>query len=130
MSQTHDKLIGPVPSRIVEQAPLSLTAYEGRVAEFNIAGWLQLHGHAGLKVSLMMKYRDGQQCREAAVDHGHTDGNGRILLSGVARLPVKSRIEDLQVMLRTSVAVELLKVEELFVQPVEQVVPSSQLAQA
>ncbi|WP_213664346.1 hypothetical protein, partial [Stutzerimonas stutzeri] len=105
MPQTHDKLIGPVLSHIVDQAPLALTAYEGRVAEFNIASWLQLHGQAGLGVSLVMKYRDGQQRREAAVDHGRTDSNGRILLSGVARLTVRSRIEDLQVYLRTGVVI-------------------------
>ncbi|EIK52138.1 hypothetical protein YO5_10400 [Stutzerimonas stutzeri TS44] len=130
MSQTHDKLIGPVPSRIVDQAPLALTAYEGRVAEFNIASWLQLHGRAGLAVSLVMKYRDSQQRREAAVDHGRTDANGRILLSGVARLIVRSRIEDLQVYLRAGIEIELLKVEELFVQAAERLEVPGQLVQA
>jgi len=52
MSQLHDKLIGTVPSRIVEQAAIALTTYDGRVAEFNVASWLQLQGHAGLMVSL------------------------------------------------------------------------------
>lgn len=61
MSQLHDKLIGTVPSRIVEQAAIALTTYDGRVAEFNVASWLQLQGHAGLMVSLVAKYRDGQQ---------------------------------------------------------------------
>ena len=42
MSQNQDKLIGPVPSRIVEAARLIVTPYEGRVAEFNVAAWLQL----------------------------------------------------------------------------------------
>ncbi|MCW3148358.1 hypothetical protein N8H22_07025 [Stutzerimonas stutzeri] len=130
MSKTHDKLVGSVPSRIVDQAPIALTPYEGRVAEFNVASWLQLHGHAGLGVSLVVKYRDGQQRREATVDHGRTDTNGKILLSGVARVPVKSKIEDLQVYLRSNVVVELMKVDELFVQPAERTVLPDQLAQA
>lgn len=130
MSQLHDKLISPVPSHIVDQAPLALTAYEGRVAEFNVASWLQLHGQAGLSVSLVMKYRDGQQRREAAVDHGRTDSNGRILLSGVARLIVRSRIEDLQVYLRAGVEIEQMKVEELFVQAAERIEAPAQLIQA
>lgn len=102
MPQAHDKLIGTVPMRIVEQATIALTTYDGRVAEFNVASWLQLLGHAGLAVSLIATYRDGQQQREAAVDHGRTDGVGKILLSGVARLLVRHKIEDLQLHLPSS----------------------------
>ncbi|MBA1237458.1 hypothetical protein G7015_03040 [Pseudomonas kunmingensis] len=130
MSQLHDKLIGTVPARIVEQAAIALTTYDGRVAEFNVASWLQLQGRAGLSVSLVAKYRDGQQQREAAIDHGRTDGAGKILLSGVARLPVRHKIEDLQVHLRATVAVTAITVEELFVHPVEPVVTEKQTAQA
>jgi len=121
MSQHHDKLIGTVPARIVEQAVIALTTYEGRVAEYNVASWLQLQGHPGLTVSLIAKYRDGQQLREAAADHGRTDGAGKILLSGVARLPVRHKIEDLQIHVRPAAAVTAVIVEELFVHPVEPV---------
>ena len=130
MSQLHDKLIGTVPSRIVEKAAIALTTYDGRVAEFNVASWLQLQGHAGLAVSLVAKYRDGQQQREAAVDHGRTDGAGKILLSGVARLPVRHKIEDLQVHLRPAAAVAAVTVEELFVHPVEPVAAEMKAVQA
>src|SRR3546814_11202450 len=68
-----------------------------RSAEFNVASWLQLQGRAGLMVALVAKYRDGQQQREAIIDHGRTDGAGKILLSGVARLPVRTKIEELKI---------------------------------
>ncbi len=130
MSQFHDKLIGNVPSRIVEQAAISLTTYDGRIAEFNVAGWLQLRGTAGLMVSLVAKYRDGQQQRESPIDHGRTDSAGKILLSGVARLPVRKRIEDLQIHLRPASEVSAVSVEELFVHPVEPVMAEMKRAKA
>lgn len=119
MTQAHDKLIGPVPARIVDVARLSVTPYEGRVAEYNIATWLQLPGLANLPVSLLVSYRDGDQRREVAVDHGKVNTHNKILLSGIARLPVKQKIEDMQVRLRAAVATPALVVEELFVQAVE-----------
>lgn len=130
MPQLNDKLIGTVPSRIVEQAAIALTTYDGRVAEFNVASWLQLQGHSGLAVSLVAKYRDGQQHREAAIDHGRTDGAGKILLSGIARLPVRHKIEDLQVHLRPAAAIAAITVEELFVHPVEPAAAEMKAAQA
>ena len=119
MSQAHDKLIGPVPSRIVDSARLLVTRYEGRIAEFNVAAWLQLPGLATLPVSLLICYRDGDQRREVVIDHGKVNGHSKILLSGVARLPVKQKIQDMQVRLRTAVPTHSLIVEELFVQAVE-----------
>ena len=80
MSQAPDKLIGSVPSRIVEDARLQLTPYEGRVAEFNVATWLQLPGLANLPVSLLVSYRDGDKRREISVDHGKVNAHGKILL--------------------------------------------------
>lgn len=119
MSQAHDKLIGPVPSSIISGARSSVTPYEGRVAEFNVATWLHLPGLANLPVSLMVRYRDGNQQREVAVDHGKVNNHNKIMLSGIARLPIKSKIEDMQVRLRCAVSAQTLIVEELFVQPVE-----------
>lgn len=119
MSQANDKLIGPVPSSIVNSARSSVTPYEGRVAEYNVAAWLHLPGLANLPVSLMVRYRDGNQQREVAVDHGKVNGHNKVMLSGIARLPMKGRIEDMQVRLRSAVPTQSLIVEELFVQPVE-----------
>ena len=113
MTQALDKLVGPVPAAIVNLARLQVTPYEGRVAEFNVAAWLHLPGLANLPVSLLISYRDGGNLREVMVDHG------KILLSGVARLPVKQKIEDMQVRLRSAVSANSLIVEELFVQAVE-----------
>ncbi|WP_161866976.1 MULTISPECIES: hypothetical protein [Pseudomonas] len=119
MSQVQDKLIGSVPARIVDVAHLLVTPYEGRVAEYNIATWLQLPGLANLPVSLLVSYRDGDKRREVNVDHGKVNAHGKILLSGIARMPVRQKIEDMQVRLRSSVPAQSLVVEEFFVQAVE-----------
>ena len=119
MSQANDKLIGPVPASIVNSARLSVTPYEGRVGEFNVAVWLHLPGLANLPVSLMVRYRDGSQVRDVAVDHGKVNAHGKILLSGIARMPVRQKIEDMQVRLRSAVPAQSLVVEEFFVQAVE-----------
>lgn len=119
MSQANDKLIGPVPSSIVNSARSNVTPYEGRVAEYNVATWLHLPGLANLPVSLMVRYRDGNQVREVAVDHGKVNIHNKVMLSGVARLPMKGKIDDMQIRLRSAVPTQSLIVEELFVQAVE-----------
>lgn len=119
MSHAHDTLIGNVPSAIVSLARLQVTPYEGRVAEFNIATWLHLPGLANLPVSLLISYQDGPAKREVMIDHGKVNAHGKILLSSVARLPVKQKIELMQVRLRSAVSVSGLVVEELFAQAVE-----------
>lgn len=130
MTQAHDKLIGPVPSAIVSLARLQVTRYEGRVAEFNVAAWLQLPGLASLPVSLLISYRDGTTRREVMVDHGKVSQHNKILLSGVARLPVKLKIEEMQVRLRSAVVPQTLVVEELFVQAIELAQSTSRQATA
>ena len=119
MSKAQDKLIGSVPARIIDGARLLVTTYEGRVAEYNVATWLLIPGLANLPVSLLVSYRDGNQYREVNVDHGKVSANGKILLSGIARLPVRQRIEEMQVRLRSAVPAQSLVVEEFFVQAVE-----------
>ncbi|PTS84119.1 hypothetical protein DBR00_12190 [Pseudomonas sp. HMWF032] len=119
MSQALDKLVGQVPAGIINLARLQVTPYEGRVAEFNVAAWLHLPGLANLPVSLLISYRDGANSREVMVDHGMLNQHSKILLSGVARLPVKQKIEDMQVRVRSAVSASSLIVEELFVQAVE-----------
>ncbi|MNE99054.1 hypothetical protein D3C80_1976690 [compost metagenome] len=96
-----------------------VTPYEGRVAEYNIATWLQLPGLANLPVSLLVSYRDGDKRREVSVDHGKVSPHDKILLSGIARLPVKQKIEDMQIRLRSAVPATTLVVEELFIQAVD-----------
>jgi hypothetical protein len=130
MTNAHDKLIGPAPSRIVDAARLLVTPYEGRVAEYNVATWLQLPGLANLPVSLLVSYRDGDRRREVSVDHGKVSSHNKILLSGVARLPVKHKIEDMQIRLRSAVPTATLVVEELFIQAVEAVRQDSRQASA
>ena len=130
MSQAQDKLIGSVPSRIVDVAHLLVTPYEGRVAEYNVATWLQLPGLANLPVSLLVSYRDGDKRREVNVDHGKVNAHGKILLSGIARMPVRQKIEDMQVRLRSAVPAQSLVVEEFFVQAVELASSESRQAMA
>ncbi|UTH38058.1 hypothetical protein NLY39_07875 [Pseudomonas sp. KHPS1] len=130
MSQAQDKLIGSVPSRIVDDARLQVTPYEGRVAEYNVATWLQLPGLANLPVSLLVSYRDGDKRREVNVDHGKVNAQGKILLSGIARMPVKQKIEDMQVRLRSAVPAQTMVVEEFFFQAVELASSESRQAMA
>jgi hypothetical protein len=119
MSHAHDTLIGNVPAAIVSIVSFQVTPYEGRVAEFNIATWLHLPGLANLPVSLLISYQDGSVKREVVIDHGKVSAHGKILLSSVARLPVKHKIELMQVRLRSALSISGLVVEELFVQAVE-----------
>ena len=119
MSNAHDTLIGNVPATIVSLARFQVTPYEGRVAEFNIATWLHLPGLANAAVSLLISFQDGAARREVVIDHGKVNTHGKILLSSVARLPVKQKIEQMQVRLRSATPAVGLVVEELFVQAVE-----------
>ena len=120
MPMSNDRLIGPVPAQVISLARTVLTPYDGRVAEFNIAAWLQLKGLENLPASLMLRYLDGEQQREVAVEHSKVGAQGKVLLSGIARLPIKHNLQNLQVFLRTAVPAQSMLVEELFVQAVEQ----------
>ncbi|AYF90496.1 hypothetical protein SA496_19585 [Pseudomonas sp. JS3066] len=126
----QDSLIGPVPVRIIEVARSTLTPFEGRVADFNVAAWLHLPGMTDLPVSLLVSYMDGGQRREVAVDHGRLNTKGKILLAGIARVPFKQKIELMQVRLRSAVPIKGLLVEELFVQAVELAEPAKSQARA
>lgn len=120
MPTSNDRLIGPVPANITSLARMVVTPYDGRVAEFNIAAWLQLKGLENLPVSLMLRYLDGEQQREVAVEHGKVGAQGKVLLSGIARLTIKHNLQNVQIFLRTAVPAQSMLVEELFVQAVEQ----------
>lgn len=130
MPNVHDTLIGQVPAHLIQSAHLQLTDYDGRVAEFNVAAWLHLPGQAGSLVSLQVRYRDGDQLRSINLDHAKVGVQDRILLSGIARLPVTQRIEDMQIRLRSAQAQIELKVEELFVQAAEPTIAQTRANQA
>lgn len=130
MPNAHETLIGQVPAHLVQSAHLQLTDYEGRVAEFNVAAWLHLPGQANSLVSLQVRYRDGDQQRSVNLDHAKVGAHDKILLSGVARLPVAQRIEEMQIRLRSALPRLEVKVEELFVQAVEPTVAPALTAQA
>lgn len=130
MPNAHDTLIGHVPAHLIQSAHLQLTDYDGRVAEFNVAAWLHLPGQAGSLVSLQVRYRDGEQIRSVNLDHAKVGAQDRILLSGIARLPVAQRIEDMQIRLRSAQPQVEVKVEELFVQAVEPTIAQTLAGQA
>ncbi len=130
MPNAHDTLIGQVPAHLIQSAHLQLTDYDGRVAEFNVAAWLHLPGQAGSLVSLQVRYRDGEQIRSVNLDHAKVGAQDRILLSGIARLPVAQRIEDMQIRLRSAHLQVDVKVEELFVQAVEATIAQTLVGQA
>lgn len=128
--QQQDSLIGPVPASVVEAARSTVTPFEGRVADFNVAAWLHLPGMTELPLSLLVSYMDGGQRREVTVDHGTLNPKGKILLAGVARLPFKQKIEQMQVRLRCAVPIKGLLVEELFVQALELAEPANRQVRA
>jgi len=130
MPNAHDTLIGQVPAHLIQSAHLQLTDYDGRVAEFNVAAWLHLPGQAGSLVSLQVRYRDGEQIRSVNLDHAKVGAQDRILLSGIARLPVAQRIEQMQIRLRSAQPQVEVKVEELFVQAVEPTIAQTMAGQA
>ena len=130
MPNAHDTLIGQVPAHLIQSAHLQLTDYDGRVAEFNVAAWLHLPGQAGSLVSLQVRYRDGDQLRSINLDHAKVGVQDRILLSGIARLPVTQRIDDMQIRLRSAQSQVEVKVEELFVQAAEPTIAQTRANQA
>jgi len=130
MPNAHDTLIGQVPAHLIQSAHLQLTDYDGRVAEFNVAAWLHLPGQAGSLVSLQVRYRDSEQIRSVNLDHAKVGAQDRILLSGIARLPVAQRIEQMQIRLRSAQPQVEVKVEELFVQAVEPTIAQTMAGQA
>jgi hypothetical protein len=130
MSKQYEKLVGTVPARIVQQAKLVLTTHDGKVAEFNVAAWLQLPGQIGRSLSLLARYRDGNTVREVAIDHGRVDQVGKILLSGVANLPVRHSIEELQIVARSIYELNAVTVDELFAQPAAPAEPTQLQVQA
>lgn len=115
MSRIPDQILGSVPSLVIQQARTQ-TGSQSRYTEFNVATWLQLPGLAELPVSLLLTYLDGSEQREITVEHGRVNAQGKIMLSGIARLAHKQRLSDLQVRLRSAVPVRGVIVEELFVQ--------------
>src|SRR5262245_21863864 len=116
--ESTDHIVGLVPSHIVTSTRARTSANGGRIADYNVAAWLQLHGMAKATVTLLATYRDGGQKHEVIIDHGATNDHGKILLSGIARLPYTHNVEDLQIRLRAQTSLSRLIVDELFVQAV------------
>ncbi|SDH96561.1 hypothetical protein [Pseudomonas panipatensis] len=123
-----DQIVSKVPAHIVANARPASAANGGRICDYNIAAWLHAPGMADLPVTLLASYRDGGQQREVLIDHGTLNAHGKVLLSGIARLPYRQKIEEMQVRMRTAVGLSRFTVEEIFVQAVEQVTDSRTLA--
>jgi hypothetical protein len=130
MPTANDRLIGSMPSQIINSARSINTAYDGRMVELNVAAWLQLAGLESLPVSLMASYMDGPQHREVAVEHGRVGAKGKVLLSGIARMGIKQNLQQVQIFLRSAVPAQSMLVEELFVQAVEQISSNSRQVSA
>lgn len=111
--------LGNVPERMISNAKMIVTPYEGKLIELNVASWLQMPGLAELQISLLVSYQDGSQVREVQVDHGKLNALGKVMLSGIARLPMRKSISNVRVQVRSGIELKKVLVEELFVQPVE-----------
>ena len=123
MLSNHDQLLHALSATQLDAA----RKHNGnRVVELEVAAWLHLPGLSHLPVSLMVSYLDGDQPREVPVDHGRIDPQQRILLSGVARLPLQKALEGVELRLRCAVIPQSIKIEDIFVQPIVSA-PSRQL---
>lgn len=126
MISHHDQLLHTLSTPQLDAARKHGGNRGSRVVELEVAAWLHLPGLTDLPASLIVSYRDGDQSREVAVDHGRIDPQQRILLSGVARLPLQKALDGVELRLRCAVAPQSIKVEDVFVHPIEPV-PSRQL---
>lgn len=123
MFSQHDQLLHTLSASQLAAASPPQALPGKRVVELEVAAWLHLPGLRDLPVSLLVSYRDGEQAREVAVDHGRIGPQQRILLSGVARLPLQDSLEGIELRLRSAVAAQGIKVEELFIQPIDPSLP-------
>lgn len=118
MLPNQDRLLHALTAQQLAAARPRSTALDGRLVELEVAAWLHLPGLSDLPVSLLVSYVDGDQEREVSVDHGRIDPQQRILLSGVARLPLKQSLSRVELRLRSAFMPQSVKIEEIFVQPV------------
>lgn len=116
--QSHSKFIGQVPSRLVHEA-VPKKVGRGWRADYNVATWLHLIAGDDPQVTLKVSYQDGDTLREQLIDRGRLAFNQRILLCGVARLEFNQGIESMSLTLLSDEPIQMLMVEELFVQAVE-----------
>lgn len=93
-----------------------------RAIELEIAAWLHLPGVSDLPVSLLLSYRDGNRQHHIPVDHGRINPHQRILLSGVARLPLQ-QLEAVELRLRSAIVPQRIRVEDIFIQPIDTLLP-------
>lgn len=119
MLSNQDQLLHALTAPQLAAAQPRVTALDGRMVELEVAAWLHLPGLSDLPVSLLVSYRDGNQQREVSVDHGRIDPRQRILLSGVARLPVKQNLAGVELRLRSAVPPQSIKIEDIFIQPID-----------
>ncbi|HEY6610688.1 MAG TPA: hypothetical protein VIZ86_06090 [Pseudomonas sp.] len=119
MLSQHDQLLHALSAPQLDAARKHNGNRGNRVVELEVAAWLHLPGLSNLPVSLMVSYLDGDQPREVPVDHGRIDPQQRILLSGVARLPLQKALEGVELRLRCAVVPQSIRIEDIFVQPIE-----------
>jgi len=123
MLSNHDQLLHALSAPQLDAARKHNGNRGSRVVELEVAAWLHLPGLSNLPVSLIVSYLDGDQSREIAVDHGRIDPQQRILLSGVARLPLQKALEGVELRLRCAVKPQSIRIEEIFVQHIEPIPP-------
>ena len=117
----QDRLLHALTDQQLAAAQPRSRASAGRLVELEVAAWLHLPGLSDLPVSLLVSYLDGNQSHEVPIDHGRLDMRQRILLSGVARLPVRQQLAAVELRLRSAVAPRSVRIEDIFVQPVTSV---------
>lgn len=98
----YDKVLQSLDARQLA-ATSNLAADYGnhRIASLNIAAWVSVADASELPVTLTVSYRDGGQYHEVAVDRGCAGHSRDLLLSGVAHLPIRRKLEHVELHLRS-----------------------------
>lgn len=113
-----ERLLAPIPSTTFAQCGTS--ASQRWTADYNVACWVRGRASAPIKLSLVIRYRDGGGEHQLTVDGAECRQTEAMLLAGRLTVPATGPVTDMSVWLLSNPAGpagEVL-VDELYVQRV------------
>lgn len=114
----YDKILQSLDARqLAATSSLAADCGNHRIASLNIAAWVSVADASEMPVTLSVSYRDGGQYHEVAVDRGCAGFNRDVLLSGVAHLPIRRKLEQVELRLRSQETPCRIQIQDIFVQP-------------
>lgn len=84
---------------------------------FNAAAWLKLAQTASRPIALAIRYRDERGEFAVVIEEATASETGALMLSGEARFNTTGLVESMQICCVGADANNIIKVEEVFVQP-------------